>query len=330
MARLINILKYLAPAALILIQCNTTPASEVIDPSKIFKGHDSWVNDISAYNNTLYSVSNDGSLIEWDLKSGKIRNRIFLDKVKMLVREVVPHIYTISINKAGKLYGITSSDGYLRIRERSSHEELWKYKIEMENAYSLAFVNDHALLIGDISGTVTGVDIKKKKALYEIHAHVDAINEISLAPDGKSFATVSNDSLIRIWESSTGKRIKTIKGHKDSILSVDFSPDGTMLLTGSRDRTVRLWDVEEGDATLLHNDFSYINEVAFSPDGKRVAYQDNINNVTIKSVDTDKILYRLEGHEANVKKILFLGGAEKIITCSSDSNIIIWNTGGSK
>lgn len=330
MSRLINILKYLAPAAFILIQCNTTAASETIHPAKILKGHDSWVNDFAVYNNTLYSVSNDGSLIEWDLKTGKIKKRLFLDKIKMQVREVVPHIYTIDINRSGKLYAITSSDGYLRVRERSGDKEIWKYKIAMENAYSLAFVDENTLLLGDISGTVTCLDIAEKKVLYQIHAHIDAINEISLAPGGRSFATVSNDSLIRLWETSTGKRIKTIKGHKDSILSIDFSPDGERIITGSRDKTVQLWDLEDGYSSQIHKDFSYVNEVAFSPDGREVAYEDNIKNVTIEMVDSERILYSLEGHEANVKKIFFWGGSNKVITCSSDSNIIIWNTGGSK
>lgn len=309
---------------LILSHCSISSAA-TIKPLKLLTGHNSWVNGIALFGNSLYSVSNDGSLIEWELSSGKPIKQFFLDKIIMPAREVIPNIYTISINDSGSLYATTSSDGYLRIRNRKTHEELWNYRIKMENAYAIKFVGNRTILIGDISGTVTLIDLEKKIELYEIDAHIDAINELAISPDRKSFVTVSNDSLVRLWEIKTGKHIGTLKGHKDSILSVDYSPDGRKLITGSRDRTVRLWKLDDGSSEVIHNDFSYVNEVAFSPDGRQVAYQDHMQNVTIKDLEYEKVLFELKGHKANVKRILFSSDSSKVYTCGSDSNIIIWN-----
>ena len=55
------------------------------------------------------------------------------------------------------------------------------------------------------------------------------------------------DGNIRLWDTTTGKRIRTLEGHTEGINSVVFSPDGKTLASGSEDDTLRVWDVHTGE-----------------------------------------------------------------------------------
>jgi len=61
---------------------------------------------------------------------------------------------------------------------------------------------------------------------------------ITFSPDGKRFATGSEDAVIKIWNLSTGKLIRTLSS--GAVTSVVFSPDGRTLISGSKDKTIKV------------------------------------------------------------------------------------------
>jgi len=50
---------------------------------------------------------------------------------------------------------------------------------------------------------------------------------------------------VKVWDSRTGKLVRSFRGHKSVVTSVAFSPDGWRLVSGSRDHTVKVWDLTE-------------------------------------------------------------------------------------
>ncbi|MCP4350083.1 MAG: WD40 repeat domain-containing protein, partial [Desulfobacterales bacterium] len=64
--------------------------------------------------------------------------------------------------------------------------------------------------------------------------------------DGGTLVSGSDDNTVRLWDTATGKEIRTISGHQDSVMSVSLSSDGRTLVSGSDDNTVRLWDTATG------------------------------------------------------------------------------------
>src|SRR5262249_11970587 len=94
--------------------------------------------------------------------------------------------------------------------------------------------------------------------------------------DGKTLASGSQDTTIKLWDVETGKEKSTLHGHINPVYSIAFSPDGKILASGSHDKTVKLWDVatEREQATLIgHTDA--VMSVTFSPDGKFLATLSN-------------------------------------------------------
>ncbi len=59
-------------------------------------------------------------------------------------------------------------------------------------------------------------------------------------------ASASMTSTMKLWDTATGKEIKTLSGHKNVVIGVSFSPDGKMLASASADNTVKLWDTATG------------------------------------------------------------------------------------
>lgn len=73
---------------------------------------------------------------------------------------------------------------------------------------------------------------------------VDAgVTSVCISPDGRLVAAGSLDTIVRIWEVSTGALVERLKGHRDSVYSVAFTPDGKGLVSGSLDKTLKYWDV---------------------------------------------------------------------------------------
>jgi WD40 repeat protein len=95
-------------------------------------------------------------------------------------------------------------------------------------------------------------------------------SSVSFSPDGATLAVARWDQPIHIWETSSGRLVKTLPG----LLHVAHSPDGSLLATGTgkiskRDTklSIRIIDASTGDAVhALDGD----PEARFSADGRKL------------------------------------------------------------
>jgi WD40 repeat protein len=75
--------------------------------------------------------------------------------------------------------------------------------------------------------------------------HSDSIHSVQFSADGKTLASGSWDTTIKIW-SAAGLILQTLSGHSLMIYSVAFSPNGRKIASGSADQTIKLWDAASG------------------------------------------------------------------------------------
>jgi tetratricopeptide (TPR) repeat protein len=94
---------------------------------------------------------------------------------------------------------------------------------------------------------------------------------VAFTPDGRHFATASNDGTARVWDAATGRPAGPVLKHTNYVASVAFSPDGNTLAAGDYGPAglVKLWDWRTGKhmrPPLEHDDI--VLNVSYSPDGR--------------------------------------------------------------
>jgi WD40 repeat protein len=87
--------------------------------------------------------------------------------------------------------------------------------------------------------------------------------------DSSLIASASADGVVRLWETATGKEVRTIRAHKMLAGGVAFAPDGKTLATAGHDGVARLWEVRTGQLIRTFRGHPHwVTAVAFSREGK--------------------------------------------------------------
>ena len=93
----------------------------------------------------------------------------------------------------------------------------------------------------------------------------------AISPDGKLFASASQDRYLKLWDTATGQVRSQLAGHGGRTNWVAFSPDGKLLATAGEDSTLRLWEVQSGRQVANQVTHSQpVTTALFSADGKSV------------------------------------------------------------
>ncbi len=99
--------------------------------------------------------------------------------------------------------------------------------------------------------------------------HYAEVTSVAFSPDGNFAATGSSDKTVKLWETSTGKEIRSYLGHTHEVRFLTFNPDGTLLASIDRDYHLKIWEV--AGSREIHDIFipdDRILSVVFLPDGK--------------------------------------------------------------
>src|SRR5262249_28455456 len=174
-----------------------------------------------------------------------------------------------------------------------------------------------------------------------------AVSALAVSPDGKYLAAGSGTKFyfgsesyrnpLKVCEVAARRLIHRLNGHTGHCVSLDFSPDGTLLASGSRDGTAIIWSTGTWKAvqTLQNPDRgfgsesqagrSFIDDVAFSRDGKTLALASRAGNVQLWDVPTGKLRELLQGHSSAVTAVVFSPDGRTLASGSSDQTVRLWN-----
>jgi WD40 repeat protein len=276
---------------------------------KILVGHKNSVNANSITPDCRYAISgsDDGSLILWDLKNGKIirnlsghRDAIHsvcitpdgktalsgsgflyrsllkwdLDTGKSQEQKLIfaEKFTSVNITSDGK-HSLTISAGNedLTLRDLETGRSK-RFKGNTGNIISISITPDFKYAIsGNGNKTITLWDLKSEKVIRTIDLTDEIVYLLSISADGEKALSCSGipDYSVKVWDLKTGLCVKILTGHKSRVNSVCISADGKKAVTCSSDQSLILWDLTSGQ--IIRKFTGHIDPVkslSISPDGK--------------------------------------------------------------
>jgi WD40 repeat protein len=194
---------------------------------------------------------------------------------------------------------------------------------------------DHKARICDIGGLVD----------LPLIGHTGPLNHAVFSPDSKTLATASDDSTVRVWNSSDGRLLGTLKGHKGEVRHVEFDQRGERIISASTDGTARVWNATTfAEMEKLDNGVS-LGAAHFSPDGTRIlTFTDTRvttfgppisdkpieNSAALWDASTGERYAKLIGHTEKITQGSFSPDSLHILTVAQDGTARIWSTSDGK
>lgn len=213
-------------------------------------------------------------------------------------------------------------------------------------------------------------DVLKRTSLMLFKGHREKVSSVAFSADGATFLSGSFDGEVRLWDTASGRCLRTLKdmkpicgvslstddriaasagrqltlwdlqtqaclqtfkGHMGNVLAVALSPDGRRLLSGGEDRTARLWDAATGECLLKYKGHTQkVLAVSLSPCGRFALSGGMDKTVRIWDAVTGECLHILAGHAGSVNTVAFSPDGRFAVSGSDDETLRLWDAATGK
>ena len=204
------------------------------------------------------TAMSDGIAVIWDAASGQELRRLRRHRGGMAAALFTPD---------SKRVITAGGDDAIRIWDAATARTIDTLATGFTGVCDIALSKDgNRLLSLAEDGTLTVWDLTTNKQTVEWKAP-GKVRNIALAPDGKWVASV--DGKLSIWDTDTGKLVKTLEHDGKDASTVVISPDGKQIVSGGLDGRIYLWDRETSDliGTFAGHD-GPVRTLTISPTGR--------------------------------------------------------------
>jgi WD40 repeat protein len=228
-------------------------------------------------------------------------------------------------------------------------------------------------LVAAADGTLSAWDVRGSGEVGRFGKHPASVLDVAWLPDGRHFiasigritgdAPLAADNAPRLWDSATGRIVRTFDGHTDAVFQMVVQ--GNRLITTSYDQTVRIWDVATGeeigriwansiltavaanadtivtgglDGSLIAWDATQTRhlqtfaasatwpvwDVAISADGTRLLAASD-DGIRLWDVETGERLAHWQDHSETVTAVIFAPDGRTAFSSGNESAILRWD-----
>ncbi|KAI0485390.1 WD repeat-containing protein [Xylaria cf. heliscus] len=169
---------------------------------------------------------------------------------------------------------------------------------------------DRKIYLWDLNGKgqsleidVKGEEVTEKGSVYAL-----GVGRSILASGGP-------ESIVRLWDPKTGKRVTKFVGHTDNIRAILVNEAGDTVMTASSDQTIKVWSVTAGRCMYtftMHNDSVWS---LFSDDPELGVFYSSDRSGLIVKTDTRGTVEKDEGLSVAVAQEH--DGINKVVACGN-------------
>ncbi|MHC4450524.1 MAG: WD40 repeat domain-containing serine/threonine protein kinase [Planctomycetota bacterium] len=226
--------------------------------------------------------------------------------------------------------GTVTPDGQGRLFKRRSWGHYQPFPVATRVAYSPDGAN---IACNDRDQRVVLWSTRTDEVAHNLYLRDDLARDVQFHPDGRSFLTAHGSSGIRHWDLKSGRCIALSSGSaKDPIMRFAIA-GGRIHAVGTAGALVRsaapdrFQHVLRGHKTIEEIDhLSYVYDVDFSPDGRRMVSAGWVGDVILWDVATTRVLASVEGH--NNDWVRFTEDGARILTLRANgtrAHLRVWN-----
>jgi WD domain, G-beta repeat len=104
---------------------------------------------------------------------------------------------------------------------------------------------------GSLDGQIRCWDVTRSACVYILQEHFEAVLSIKMSPKRDLFASSGSESVIILWNETSGTRNLSLIGHTNDVVCMEFSYNMRYLFSSSLDSTLRLWCTSTGDCVRV-------------------------------------------------------------------------------
>jgi WD40 repeat protein len=166
-------------------------------------------------------------------------------------------------------------------------------------------------------------------------------HRLVFGPDGRLLAAANWDGTVIVWDLAAD-RSRVLEGHAGRVNAVALHPDGRHLASVGTDKNVVIWDLaviwdlKDQDKAIFARDGDEIWDVAYSPDGTRLARTTGDHTVSVCDARTGEPIYSRTDPRFGPRCVLFspdgrtlaIGGARGVQIWDAVSGHEVWEQRG--
>ena len=289
--------------------------------AQTFVGHKSQVVKLAFLpsGEILASVSADGMLDLWNVKTGKLVKTLSNPK---------DSFGAFALSDNGTLLAKSGQNNTVRIFDLVNNKPLLTLKGHEDFINQMAFSPDGNYLatVSDDRSLILW-DVATGKVVGKNSDFTDSVLSADFSPSGGILVTGDASGVVNHWTIPALKRLANIQANKpdEEVNSVSISPNGKWIATSGSSDFLKLWnaDLSESDKDLVTT-YKNVYATAFSPDSRWLLAAGTGNRIGIYNVKSGKIDSEIVTGEPSIYALAVSSDGKWIAVSGSNKKIELW------